>query len=74
MISTHNPTVNSYGRAEVLIDKYISAVQQGSRNFRNSPHDPIMTKITFLDNIEDEAYMITTEILSMDDHKTHKKL
>ena len=37
-----------------------------------TPYDPIMYKINFFNNIEDEAYKITIELLSKDDNKIYK--
>ena len=69
MITTHKLAAKSYGGAELYMDKFENALQD--LEDLKTPYDPFMAKINFLSNIEDEAYKITTERLSMGDNKTY---
>ena len=62
-------TTKSHGGAELYMDKFENALQD--LEDLETPYDPIMAKINFLNNIEDEAYKITTATLIMDDNETY---
>ena len=53
VITTHKLTMKSYGGAELYMDKFQNALQD--LEDLETPYDPIMVKIHFLNNIEDEV-------------------
>ena len=69
VITTHKLTAKSYGGAELYMDKFENALKD--LEDLETPYDPIMAKINFLNNIKDEAYKITKEALGMDDNRTY---
>ena len=69
MITTNNLTVKLYGGVEMYMDKFENDLQD--LEDLETPCYPIMAKLNILNNIEDEANKITTEILSMDNNKTY---
>ena len=69
IITSHKLTTKSYGGAELFMDKF-EGVLQDLDDF-GTPYDQRMAKINSLSNIEDDAYQITKETLSMNDDKTY---
>ena len=69
IINTHRLTANSFGGAELYLEKFESALQDLEEV--GKPYDMAMAKINFLNNIQDEDYKIVKESLEMDDSKTY---
>ena len=69
IITAYKLTARSHGGAELYMNKFKNVLQD--LDDLETPYDPMMAKIDFFNNIEDEAYKVTKETLSMDDSKTY---
>ena len=69
VITTHKLIKKSYGRTELYIDKFETALQD--LEDIQTPYDPIMAKIDLLNNITYEAQKITSKTISMNDNKNY---
>ena len=56
VIATHKLSSKSNGGAELYMDKFENVLQD--LEDLETPYDPIMAKINFLNNIEDEAHKL----------------
>ena len=69
-LSTHKLHANSHGRTQLHMEKSQSALQD--LKDMKQPYDPKLAKINFLNNIQDEEYKSTIEILKMDNNALYR--